>query len=100
MEEDTPLGRLLALRHASAHRFFVARHALAPPSSEWLERLEWTELTNIILTQIGVARAALVYLVRAVDAHEAQVADRDANAGFSRGALHVSRVNPEFSEID
>lgn len=100
LEGDTPLAQLLALRHAATHRFLVAHHGLAPDSTEWLERMEWTELVDVMLQQLAVGRAALVYLVRAVDSHEAKILRDEATAGTRRGDITLQVVNPENAEID
>jgi tetratricopeptide (TPR) repeat protein len=100
MEEDTPLGRLHGLRHAATHRFLVPHHALAPPSSEWIERLEFYELVDLVYAQLRVARAAYVYLVRAVDIREARIASEDERVGSFRADLPLSVVDPEDAEID
>lgn len=100
LEGDTPLARLLALRHAASHRFLVAHHALAPESTEWLERMEWTDVVEVMLQQLAVGRAALVYLVRAVDSNEAKISRDDEAAGRRRGQVTLRVVDAESAEID
>jgi len=99
LEQDTPLGRLLALRHAATHRFLVAHHDLAPESSEWLERLEIQELVRVVYDQLRVARAAYVYLVRAVDIHEMRVGRADKAQEGLRLTLPLEEMRPDRAEI-
>jgi hypothetical protein len=100
LDGDTVLADLLALRHAATHRFLVAHHGAAPPSSEWLERLEWTGLKDVMLEQLAVARAALIYLVRTINSHEAGVEEADRLAGHHRLETSITVVDPSDAEID
>lgn len=100
LDADTPLARLLGLRHAATHRFLVAHHGMAPESSEWLERLEWNELVRVMLEQLGVARAALIYLVRTVDLSEACIVANDLQRGVRRASMTLRLVDPGAAELD
>jgi tetratricopeptide (TPR) repeat protein len=70
LRDDTPLARFVALRHAATHRLVVAHEFSAPESTGWLERVEWPVFEAASLDQLQLARAAIIYLVRAVDTEE------------------------------
>lgn len=76
LERDTALSRLIDRRHTATHRFLVAHTEMAPPSTDRIERLRWPRLVAESVTQLQAARAALVYLVRAIDRHEAALKPR------------------------
>lgn len=77
LEDDTPLSRLVALRHTATHRLLVAHDAAAPRSAGWLERIEWQDLAQRSVEQLALARAASIYLVRAIDVHERYKAEAE-----------------------
>jgi hypothetical protein len=70
LRDDTPLAAFVALRHAATHRLVVAHEFAAPESPGWLERVEWSAFEAASLDQLQLARAAIIYLVRAVDTEE------------------------------
>lgn len=70
LRDDTPLAAFVALRHAATHRLVVAHEFDAPESTGWLERVEWSAFEAASLDQLQLARAAIIYLVRAVDTEE------------------------------
>jgi tetratricopeptide (TPR) repeat protein len=70
LRDDTPLAAFVALRHAATHRLVVAHEFAAPESTGWLERVEWPAFEAASLDQLQLARAAIIYLVRAVDTEE------------------------------
>jgi len=100
LDAETPVARLLSLRHAATHRFLVLHHGTPPESSEWLERLDWNELVRVMLEQLAIARAALIYLVRAVDLCEARIVADDLQRGARRARMTLRVVDPRDAEID
>jgi len=70
LRDDTPLAAFVALRHAATHRLVVTHEFEAPESTGWLERVEWPAFEAASLDQLQLARAAIIYLVRAVDTEE------------------------------
>jgi tetratricopeptide (TPR) repeat protein len=77
LEEPTELNELVERRHTATHRFLVAHNMLldeSGPSDDWLERVEWRDLITGTVHQLGIARAALVYLARTIDIRETSAA--------------------------
>lgn len=70
LRDATPLAKFVALRHAATHRLLVAHEFEAPASDGWLERVDWPTFEAASLDQLRLARAAVIYLVRAVDTEE------------------------------
>lgn len=70
LRDDTPLAEFVALRHAATHRLVVAHEFEPPESTGWLERVYWPDFEQAALDQLKLARAAVVYLFRAVDTEE------------------------------
>lgn len=70
LRDETPLAAFVSLRHAATHRLLVAHEFDAPESSGWLERVDWSAFEAASLDQLQLARAAIIYLVRAVDTEE------------------------------
>lgn len=70
LESETPLNQRFDQRHAATHRFLVAHSGAPPPSSDWFNRVSWSDLVRESVAQLQVARAAIVYLARLVDRHE------------------------------
>ena len=70
LRDETPLAEFVALRNSATHRLVVAHEFEAPESQGWLERVEWPDFEAAALDQIQLARAAIIYLVRAVDSGE------------------------------
>jgi tetratricopeptide (TPR) repeat protein len=102
LERPTPLNELVERRHAATHRFLVAHHMLLtePADNDWVERIEWGELVNGIISQLQTARAALIYLAQAMDYEEAQ---RHADMATKPGIIPTMPMWPvhtEQSEID
>jgi hypothetical protein len=72
-KHPTALKEQIALRHAATHRFLVAHDLPMYEQDEarWLTRVDWADVVTATTKQLQVTRAALVYLVRAIAAHEA-----------------------------
>jgi tetratricopeptide (TPR) repeat protein len=70
LEDETPLSKLVAMRHTATHRLLVAHDASPPPSADWLTRIAFDEIAARSVEQLRLARGAILYLVRAIDAHE------------------------------
>jgi len=101
LEEETPLARLLRRRNAATHRFLVAHQMFAADTEgPWLDHVEWDQLVEQSIEQLRVARAAILYLVRAVEISEANTARLDRERGITRGALPLHRIDPEYNEIE
>jgi hypothetical protein len=66
----------------------------------WLDHVEWDQLVEQSIEQFHVARAAILYLVRAVEISEANTARLDRERGITRGALPLLRMDPEDNEIE
>jgi hypothetical protein len=66
----------------------------------WLYHVEWEELVAQSLEQLRVARAAILYLVRTVEANEARTAALDRERGLARGTLPLLRMDSEYNELD
>lgn len=97
LEDDTPLSRFVALRHTATHRLLVAHDAEPPPSAGWLERIGWTELAQRSVEQLQLARAAAIYLVRAIDMHEHH---KTAGESGVRLPLPTFDFDAELTELD
>jgi tetratricopeptide (TPR) repeat protein len=101
LEEETPLARLLRRRNAATHRFVVAHQMFAEDAvGPWLDHVEWDQLVEQSIEQLRVARAAILYLVRAIEISEAKTARLDRERGITRGALPLHRMDPEYNEIE
>lgn len=101
LEEDTPLAALLKRRHAATHRFVVAHQMFAEEQpGPWLDHVEWEDFVEQSIAQLRVARAAILYLVRTVDANESQTARLDTEKGIKRGMLPLHHMDPEYNEIE
>lgn len=97
LEHDSLLDRLIDRRHALTHRFFVVHDVLADPvQDERLERLDWPTFVDESVKQLRIARAALIYLARAVDSAE-RVKSRGRD-GF-QVELPVLELDPSLSEF-
>ncbi len=70
-QRATPLSRRIGLRHTATHRFLVTHTEMVPPSDDWFDRMRWGDLADDILAQLRIARAAIIYLTRLIDRHEA-----------------------------
>lgn len=71
-ELRTALKEQIARRHAATHRYLVA-HDLPlyeQDDARWLERVDWGDIVAGTIEQLRVTRAALIYLARAIQAHE------------------------------
>jgi tetratricopeptide (TPR) repeat protein len=103
LEQDSLLDRLLERRHTLTHRFLVAHDFLAEPShaepqsDERLERLEWHAILAEAIGALKIARAALIYTARAVDAAEGVM--RTVRAGRFVD-VPVLQVDPSLNELD
>lgn len=96
---DTALSRQARHRHTATHRFLVAHSIMTPGSTEWLDRLDWTQLVDESLQQLGIARAAIVYLARAIDIHEK--AQRSATPGDGLTMPYeVPHVDTDLAEYE
>ncbi len=73
LEHDSPLGHLIGRRHTLTHRFLVTGDFLdgSVSNDEALNRLDWESFVHETISVLKVARSALVYATRAVDAAEA-----------------------------
>lgn len=97
LRDDTPLARFVELRHAATHRLVVAHEFQAPESTGWLERVSWPDFEAASLSQLQLARAAINYLVRAVDAEE------DTRSQQFEGPLMplpTTDVDADLSQLD
>jgi len=98
LRDDTPLAAFVALRHAATHRLVVAHEFGTPESTGWLERVEWPALEAASLDQLQLARAAIIYLVRAVDVEEHVKSQQ-----YGEGALMplpTVDVDADLSQLD
>lgn len=96
---DTLLKRFAGRRHAATHRFLVAHTEGAPPSTEWIERLRWPQLVSESITQLKLARAAIVYVVRTTDRHES-VVHPPPPTGTVRPRLEIPAVDTDLVEYE
>jgi hypothetical protein len=84
------------MRNAATHRLLIAHDGVPPETSSWLRRIDYAELLERSLEQAELARAALVYLLRAIDAHEHHLQpDRTGPAV----ELPTFDVDPELTEL-
>jgi LA2681-like HEPN len=103
LEADTTLSGLLQRRHVATHRFLVAHDQLLEPEvGAWLEREEWETVVDGSLQILRFARAALIYLTRAVDVEESRRAAEAhaANGGRQLPTLNFHTTNPDLNEIE
>ncbi len=101
LEENTPLAALLKRRNAATHRFLVTHQMFADEQpGRWLDHVEWGDFVEQSIEQLRVARAAILYLVRTVDANEAKTARLDMERGIKRGMLPMHHMSPEYNEIE
>jgi tetratricopeptide (TPR) repeat protein len=101
LEEETPLAALLKRRHAATHRFLVTHQMFAEEQpGPWLDHVEWGDFVEQSIEQLRVARAAILYLIRTVDASESKRARLDTEKGIKRGVLPLHHMNPEYNEIE
>lgn len=70
VSHNSVLARYVDMRHAATHRFLIAHMAEAPASDTWITRTSRDDLRSESIALLRVARAALIYLARAVDIHE------------------------------
>lgn len=97
---ETSLGRRVLLRHTATHRFLVAHTEIVPASDEWFDRLRWSELVRDIISQLGVARASLIYLARLIDVreHRQGVSKRDGRETIP--AMPIPPVDTRLAEYE
>ncbi len=101
LEEETPLAALLKRRHSATHRFLVTHQMVAEEQpGPWLDHVEWGDFVEQSIEQLRVARAAILYLIRTVDASESKRARLDTEKGIKRGALPLHHMDPEYNEIE
>jgi hypothetical protein len=72
-EDGGSYWELQKLRHAATHRLLSLHESGSPPTAQLLVHANWAGFRSSLLEQLRVARAALIYLVQAVDAREARV---------------------------
>lgn len=70
LDRGTPFGQRVSRRHMATHRFVVAHNIMVPEPHEWVDRVDWLDLTEESIHQLRTARAALIYLARLIDRHE------------------------------
>jgi hypothetical protein len=97
LEDDTPLSRLVAMRHAATHRLLVAHEVEPPESTEWLTRVDYSDIAQRSLEQLRLCRGGIIYLLRAIDAHEDHLADTREGPVIP---LATVDVDPDLSELD
>jgi tetratricopeptide (TPR) repeat protein len=109
LETATPLNELMERRHAATHRFVVAHRLPGDPNEpvgDWLDHVEWEDLTTGTVTLLGTARSALIYLARMIDIEEQRRAKQRADAAAPTGKpwraspLPLPRSTPEHAEYD
>ncbi|HKI85378.1 MAG TPA: LA2681 family HEPN domain-containing protein [Thermoanaerobaculia bacterium] len=98
LRDDTPLAAFVALRHAATHRLVVAHEFKAPESTGWLERVEWSAFKAASLDQLQLARAAIIYLVRAVDTEEHAKSQQYDDGALA--PLSTAYVDADLSQLD
>lgn len=102
LERDSLLDRLVGRRNTLTHRFLVAHDFLEESTreeaarAEPVERLEWESIVGEAISVLKVARAALIYAARAVDAAEA--IKRKEREGLVVD-LPVLQLDPYLNEI-
>jgi hypothetical protein len=94
----TPLGQRVDMRHAATHRFLLAHTEMVPASNAWFERVRWPDLVHDTLAQLHVARAALVYLARLIDAHESHSRSSAPSTGPVIPSFPLPTVNTRLVE--
>jgi hypothetical protein len=89
LEIESPLNELVERRHTATHRFLTVHSMLLDsdePSTGWLDRVDWHELTEGAMRLLSTARAAIIYLARTIDIAEQAVAEhRDEEAAGTGG---------------
>lgn len=98
LRDDTPLAAFVELRNAATHRLVVAHEMEAPESTGWLERVEWPALEAASLDQLQLARAAIIYLVRAVDLEEHAKEQQYGEGKLVQ--LPTTDVDADLSQLD
>ena len=58
------------LRNAATHRFFVVHTEVPPDRSAWTEHIGWSDLVRDSVSQLRMARDAILYLAQMIDIHE------------------------------
>jgi hypothetical protein len=97
-KHTTELKRRIALRHAATHRFLVAHNLpmYERDEAQWLTRVDWADVIIAAADQLRIARAALIYLVRAIAAHEASRNHKDqVIPELPSYAVDVFDIDPE-----
>lgn len=97
-QPDTALSRRVDLRHTATHRFLVTHTELVPPSDEWFDRMRWGDLVDNTRAQLRIARAAIVYLTRLIDRHEASRHGTAPTAAIP--PMHIPPVDSRLVEYD
>ena len=69
-QSTSSLRRLVQRRHAATHRFFSVHIEGTPDSSDWIERLIWSELLEESLESLRITRRAILYLAQMIHIHE------------------------------
>ncbi|HET7416982.1 MAG TPA: LA2681 family HEPN domain-containing protein [Solirubrobacterales bacterium] len=83
LERKTRLAELIDRRHSATHRFLVVHEwgEDGAATGEFLDRVSWSELLDGLLWQLRTARAALIYLARAVEIRESRLGDEAESEG-------------------
>ncbi len=83
LERKTRLAELIHRRHAATHRFLVVHEwgEDGAATGEFLDRVSWSELLDSLLWLLRTARAALIYLARAVAIRESRLGDEAESEG-------------------
>jgi tetratricopeptide (TPR) repeat protein len=71
LARGTALKDRVDRRHRATHRFVVAHNIMVPESHDWVDRVETLSLIDEASAQLQTGRAALTYLARTIDRHEA-----------------------------
>lgn len=99
LDKETALRRQVGHRHTATHRFLVIHSMMTPSSTEWLDRLDWGQLVDESLQQLGIARAAIVYLARAIDIHEKAQRGAAPRNGLTM-PFAIPRMDTDLSEYE
>jgi hypothetical protein len=97
LKQKTPLRLHHQHRNTATHRFLTTHTEMTPPSNEWIDRVRWHDLLEESLEQLCIARGAILYLARTIDAHEAS---KDHSSTTQTAQLPVRRVDTDLAEYE
>ena len=94
LERKSRLSGFMERRHAVTHRFCSVHVMGAPVSSEWAQRVSWSELEEESLESLRIVRGAILCLAQMIYIHEKSLGNTNLPV------LPFERSAPELADFE